>query len=345
MTDQAAHLRSMIEEIQGATATTLVSPSTPTGVVSFSPAGQGVCTVPLRPVRSAPRPVRLANAIAVCSGKGGVGKSNIAVNLAVCLSQLGKKVCLLDADLGLANVDVLCNLSPRHTLEHVVNGDCELADVALLAPGGFRLIPGGSGVTKLANLDASRRQILLRQLAIIDQVADYIIIDTSAGISTNVLSFAASAHRVLVITSPEPPAITDAYGMIKTLLRCLPEKSVDLVVNQVTSATEADDVDLRIRRVCQTFLKRAPGRLGSVPLDHLVPEAVRARVPFVLYAPGKPATQAMMTMARTLAGAEAPVPVARRGFFSRLAATFGTMAEAGTRPRKALNGVVIGENS
>jgi flagellar biosynthesis protein FlhG len=125
--------------------------------------------------RSTPKATRLGRAIAVTSGKGGVGKSNVAVNLAVALSMRGLRVCLVDGDLGLANADILCNLSPRLTLEHVMAGQCRLADAMLLAPGGFRLIPGASGVTRLADMGPSQRQSLLRQLAALDRVADFII--------------------------------------------------------------------------------------------------------------------------------------------------------------------------
>ncbi|MHC4427546.1 MAG: P-loop NTPase, partial [Planctomycetota bacterium] len=136
--------------------------------------------------RTLARPGPLARAIAVTSGKGGVGKTNIAVNLAVTLARDGQRVCLLDGDLGLANADVLCSLTPRLTLEHVVAGRCRLAEAMLLAPGGFRLIPGACGVARLADLGTGDRLSILHQLAALEQVADALIIDTSAGLSRNV---------------------------------------------------------------------------------------------------------------------------------------------------------------
>ncbi len=137
----------------------------------------------------------MARVIAVTSGKGGVGKTNIAVNLAVVLARLGQRVCLLDADLGLANADVLCSLTPRLTLEHVISGRCRLAETMLLAPGGVRLIPGACGVARLADLAGADRLALLGQLEALERVTDTLIIDTGAGLSRNVLAFAAAAQK------------------------------------------------------------------------------------------------------------------------------------------------------
>lgn len=271
----------------------------------------------------APQRIKLARAIAVSSGKGGVGKSNLAVNLAVAMSSFGLKVGLLDADLGMANADVLCNVSPKMTLEHVVAGRCKLWEAMLLAPGGFRLIPGASGVTKLAEISENNRRGLLSQLAALERVADVLIIDTGAGISPNVLSFAAAAHTAVVTTTPEPTSMTDAYGMIKALLSRAPDASVELVVNMVQSEDEAQHVFDRMDKVCRTFLRRRLIYAGAVPTDRAVPAAVRHRVPFILYAPEAPATAAVQNVARRLVGLEdaaSPVqPEQRGGFFSRLA--------------------------
>lgn len=324
MSDQATQLRKLVQGCAAArppTASVHVPPSVRSGVVSYRP----------QPGRHAnghrviPRRVGLARAIAVTSGKGGVGKTNLAVNLAVCLAALGKKVCLLDADLGLANADVLCNLSPKVTLEHVVSGRCRLAEVMLLAPGGFRLIPGASGVARLADLDGERRLRLLSQLAALERLADVLLIDTSAGLSTNVLAFAAAAHRVLVVTTPEPTAITDGYGMIKALLGPAPKARIELVVNMAANEQEACNVFDRMNRVSRTFLKRSLGYAGAVPMDGQVREAVRQRVPFVLYSPQAAATEAMRRLARGVAGLGEPSPLdsSRAGFFTRVASWLG----------------------
>ncbi len=320
MSDQATQLRKLVQGCAAArppTASIHVPPSVRSGVVSYRP--QSGCHTNGHRVN--PRRVGLARAIAITSGKGGVGKTNLAVNLAVCLAGLGKKVCLLDADLGLANADVLCNLSPRVTLEHVVSGRCRLAEAMLLAPGGFRLIPGASGVARLADLDSEHRLRLLSQLAALERLADVVVIDTSAGLSTNVLAFAAAAHRVLVVTTPEPTAITDGYGMIKALLGPAPKARIELIVNMAEHEQEARSVFDRMNRVSRTFLNRSLGYAGAVPMDGQVRAAVRQRVPFVLYSPQAAATEAMRRLARVVAGVGEPSPLdsSRAGFFARVA--------------------------
>ena len=309
-----------------------VPPSMAKGAVSFGP-----MPTRHRPPRRTmpPAPVKLARAIAVTSGKGGVGKSNLAVNLAVSLAQMQLKVCLLDADLGLANADVLCNLSPKITLEHVVAGKCRLWEAMLLAPGGFRLIPGASGVARLAELGPTPRRNLLQQLASLERVADIIIIDTGAGLNSNVLSFAAAAHSVVVTTTPEPTALTDGYGMVKSLLARSPQSQIDLVVNMAVDDAEGERVFGRVNRVSRTFLGKELGFAGVIPIDPAVPAAVRQRMPFVLGAPESPATWAVRQIARKQVGLEvenrAAVNADSDGFFNRIA---GWLGSSGKRRQK-----------
>src|SRR3954467_13944912 len=170
-------------------------------------------------LRSLVQERRRASVIAITSGKGGVGKSNVAVNLAIKLSAAGKRVVLRDADLGLANADVLCNIDLPCNLSHVIARKKELADVMVKAPGGFRLIGGASGLARMADLSALDRQRIVDALAELEETADIILIDTGAGISPNVLSFTRAADHVLVLTTPEPTAITDAYAVIKVISR------------------------------------------------------------------------------------------------------------------------------
>ncbi len=268
-------------------------------------------------------PVQLARAIAVTSGKGGVGKSNIAVNLAVCLAQQGMKVCLLDADLGLANVDVLCGLTPKRTLEHVVAGKCRLVDAVMVGPGGFRLIPGASGVARMTELKAEQRYRLLRQLAALERVADVLIIDTGAGINSNVLSFASAANQVVVTTTPEPTSMTDAYSMIKVLVRRRPGADVQLLVNMASSEEEAQAVHRRMDRVCRTFLQRPLSYLGALPRDPVVWEAVQHRLPFVMHGMDRPIAQHMRSISGRLIGLPDCSGSERNGFFSRVASWLG----------------------
>jgi len=349
VSDQASQLREAVARRSGAGALDLgrlsfvVPSSMPAGAVSFAPVASGI-SVSASPLKrnqrvNDPTPtVRLARAIAVASGKGGVGKSNLAVNLAVAMSQLGQKVSLLDADLGLANADVLCNLAPRLTLEQVVNGSCRLADAMLLAPGGFRLIPGASGVTRMADLSVARRHALLEQLQALERVVDVLLVDCGAGINANVLGFACAAGTVLVVTTPEPTAITDGYGMIKSLVRQAPEVTVQVVVNMVASEAEGRQVFERINRVSQTFLNRSLEYVGSIPADALVSQAVRQRMPVMLSAPDGAATAAIRRLATRLlpdhvtlrderailADVSTPKPL---GFFGRMAEWLGIVED------------------
>src|SRR5205823_7435333 len=195
-----------------------------------------------------------ASVIAVTSGKGGVGKSNVAVNLAVQLASAGKSVVLLDADLGLANADVLCNIDLPFNLAHVIARKKELREVMVKGPGGFKLIGGASGLARMADLSDDDRQRLVAALAELELQADVILIDTGAGISPNVLSFTRAADHVLVVTTPEPTAITDAYAVVKVISRETGERRISLLVNQVRTSAEAKVVYGRIAQVAKQFL-------------------------------------------------------------------------------------------
>src|SRR5205809_253456 len=187
-----------------------------------------------------------ASVIAITSGKGGVGKSNVAVNLSIKLASAGKNVVLLDADLGLANADVLCNIDLPFNLSHVIARKKELRDVMVRAPGGFHLIGGASVLARMADLTDFDRQRLVDALGELEQQCDIILIDTGAGISPNVLSFTRAADHVLVVTTPEPTAITDAYAVVKVISRDGTNRRISLLVNQARSAAEARVVYERI---------------------------------------------------------------------------------------------------
>lgn len=260
---------------------------------------------------------------AVTSGKGGVGKSNVAVNLAICLARVHKKVILLDADLGLANADVLCNVDTKSNLAHFVARQKLLADVMVNAPGGFKLIGGASGLAKMADLSDADRHRMVVALSELESQADHIIIDTGAGISPNVLSFNRAADHVLVVTTPEPTAITDAYAAIKVLVRKNPGDDreafagrISLLVNQARTTTEGQQVYERISKVARQFLGVTLYDAGSVPRDDAVPDAVRRRVPFTINAPRSNATRAIQHLANRLE--QGVFETKRGGFFDRL---------------------------
>ncbi len=269
---------------------------------------------------SAARPQpRMAQTIAITSGKGGVGKTTVTVNLAVQLSRLGRRVVLLDADLGTANVDVMCNVNATATLAHVVAGRRELEDIIVDAPGGFRLIPGASGLANMANLSAHEHDRLNAQMRRLESSCDVLLIDTGAGVGPNVLSFCAAAERLLVVTTPEPTSITDAYAVIKTINAQTSNPDIRLLVNMVEDEAEARAVFARIHGVCQRFLDLSPSYAGHVVSDARVPQAVRQRRPFVLDAPHAKASACVLSLAHRLDRHAADPKQPSAGFMKRMA--------------------------
>jgi flagellar biosynthesis protein FlhG len=282
---------------------------------------------------------RRASVIAVTSGKGGVGKSNVAVNLAITLSAAGRRVVLLDADLGLANADVLCNVHLPSNLSHVIARRKDLSEVMVKAPGGFSLIGGASGLARMADLSDDDRQRIVDALAELEERADVILIDTGAGISPNVLAFTRAADQVLIVTTPEPTAITDAYAVVKVLSRHAdaggrgayghgpavphePDRRISLLVNQVRSQEEARAVHDRIAKVARQFLNVSVFDAGHMMADEHVPAAVRRRTPFVLSHPRCPASQCIEQLAMRLERGVAAMSSSQGGFFNRMGKWF-----------------------
>lgn len=254
--------------------------------------------------------------LAVTSGKGGVGKTSLAVNLALASAQAGRRTCLVDGDLGLANVDVLLNLHPRHSLREVVTKGMSLDEVTVRGPAGLEIIPAASGVEALANLGEASRQRLVDRLQSRASHADLTILDTGAGLSRTVLALTLAADEVLVVTTPEPTALTDAYAMMKVLTRRRPELPLRLIVNLVDQAAQAQEVHGHVDRIVQRFLGRPIPLAGWVPRDACVERAVREQRPLMLYFPYARATEAIQGIAARLAprGASGDGP----GFWQRL---------------------------
>ena len=249
--------------------------------------------------RSVPNAAR-ATTLAVTSGKGGVGKTSVTVNLAVQLSQMGRDVILLDADLGTANADVVCNINPPRNLSHVVAGRCSLQDALVEAPGGFRMIAGASGLSQMAALSEFERARLMDQMRSLEEEADLILIDTGAGVGPNVLGFLVAADQILVVTTPEPTAITDAYAVIKTVCKQADGLDIRLLVNMVRDEREARAVYDRVSGVCGKFLNIIPRYAGHILSDTRVPHAVRRRQPFVLEHPTSPASVCVHRLAHRI---------------------------------------------
>ncbi|MEO1129807.1 MAG: MinD/ParA family protein, partial [Planctomycetota bacterium] len=228
--------------------------------------------------------------LAIASGKGGVGKSNITVNLAIAAAHAGVRTVVIDGDFGLANADVLCGINSAVHIGQVIDGDRTLEQVAIPAPGGFRLVPGGSGVTRLSHLDRAQRTRLIGAVSSLASSTDLVIVDCGAGVGESVVSLVHAAHLAFVVTTPEPTAIADAYALIKVLAR-RGAQHAQLVVNQVRRRKEADAVHGRIAAVAARFLQQQVPLAGCVRFDEKVRAAVRQRQPFLLESPGSRAAR------------------------------------------------------
>jgi flagellar biosynthesis protein FlhG len=236
--------------------------------------------------------------VAVTSGKGGVGKTNVVANLSVCLSELGKKVVVLDADFGLANLDVLLGLTPRYHLGHVLFGNKTLTEIMVQGPQGIRIIPASSGLQRMSELTLAQRNHLIESFANLDSDTDYFIIDTAAGISRNVIHFLLSAQEVIVVSAPEPTAIVDAYAVIKIILAEDHDKKIQVLINSVDRAEDAQEVFCQINSVVKRFLNREVDYLGHIERDSHVPQAVRSQMPVTHRFPNASASRSFRNLAR-----------------------------------------------
>ncbi|MDH4246940.1 MAG: MinD/ParA family protein [Deltaproteobacteria bacterium] len=256
--------------------------------------------------------------IAMTSGKGGVGKTNLVLNLAISLAALQRQVFVLDADMGLANVDVLLGLTPPYTLEHVMKGQREVSEVVVTGPRGVRILPSSSGISEMSEMSYEEQMRLFQELSRLDEDIDYLFIDTGAGISSNVLRFNASAGEVVVVANPEPTAITDAYALIKLLAIKYHVRDFSLIANSVRSEADGQAVYERLNGVCTQFLRISLNFLGSVPFDEYMHKAVRKQVPLVESFPSSPAAKSIRRIAavldqrpaltRTLSSGPVPTP-------------------------------------
>jgi flagellar biosynthesis protein FlhG len=241
------------------------------------------------------RPVQV---IAVASGKGGVGKTNVSVNLATALAQRGRLVWLMDADLGLANIDVLLGLNPRLNLSHVLAGECDLNDIALEGPSGIRIIPAASGIQEMTSLSTSACGGLISAFSGIEGSMDTLIVDTAAGISPSVTLFARAAHEALVVVCDEPASITDAYALIKVLSRDYGIQRAQVLSNMVRSAEEGRALYRKLARVADRYLDVTLHYAGHVPHDDFLRRALQRQEPVVTAYPGSRATAAFKKLAQ-----------------------------------------------
>lgn len=241
--------------------------------------------------------------IAITSGKGGVGKTSLAVSLSIALSKGGSSVTLLDADLGLANINVILGIIPKFNLYHVIKGKKKLKDIVIEVPEGIKIIAGAAGFHQLANLNEKQRENFITE---IDELAndDYMIIDTGAGVSQNVLSFLTASDEIIVVTTPEPTAITDAYGIIKSIAAQSNEKTIKLIVNRCQSVSEGKRVAQRIINIAGQFLNIKVENLGFVFDDISVPKSVRNQKPFIVSYPKSKAATCVQMIADKISNRE-----------------------------------------
>lgn len=241
------------------------------------------------------QPVRV---IAVASGKGGVGKTNVSVNLGISLSKLGHRVLLMDADMGLANVDIMLGLQTKYNLSHVLDGEKTLQEVIVEGPGGLKIIPAASGVRRMAQLSALENAGIINAFSELSGDIDILLVDTAAGIADSVVSFCRAAQEVVVVVTDEPASITDAYALVKVLSRDYQLTQFRLLANMSRTPAHGRQLYEKFAKVCEQFLDVSIDFLGSVPFDHDLREAVQKQVPVTVYRPNSIASKSFNDMAK-----------------------------------------------
>ncbi len=234
--------------------------------------------------------------IAVSSGKGGVGKTNFALNLAISMLKQNKKVIIIDSDFGLANIEVLLGLSPRYTLLDVFSGDKNIEEIIVDGPVGLKFISGGSGLSHLSNIGSKQLSYIISNLAYLDRFFDYILIDTGAGISPSVISFVRACEDIIVVTTPEPTSITDAYSLIKTSVEdydYVGEMNFKLVINRAENEDESLDIFNKLGKVTEKFLGTKISYLGFIPDDSSLVKAVKQQEPLSILYPNSSSAHAI----------------------------------------------------
>ncbi|HEY3175464.1 MAG TPA: MinD/ParA family protein [Candidatus Polarisedimenticolia bacterium] len=263
---------------------------------------------------SAARPF---DVVSVSSGKGGTGKSVLACNLGAILAAT-TRVTILDADLGLANIHILYNMTPRYNASHLISGERRVEEVLVRGPRGVNVIPGGSGIPDLTNLSAARFGALVDGIASLDRVTDLLIIDTPSGIDRQSLLFLLASDHVLVVTTGDVTSMTDAYAVIKAIFARRPDASALLVVNQAGSEASGLETYRKVAHVTRKFLSRELELGGIIPFDERVESSIAERVPVALSHPDSPAARAMISIAARLGPRAAAPSSSRQPFATRL---------------------------
>lgn len=251
----------------------------------------------LRKITAPPRPVKV---IAVASGKGGVGKTNVTVNIGVALAASGKQVLLMDADLGLANIDVMLGLHPQYNLLHVLDGSRTLEEIIVEGPAGLKIIPAASGVQKMAELSPAEHAGMIQAFSEMDQHIDVLMIDSAAGIADSVISFTRAAQEVIIVVCDEPASITDAYALIKLLSRDYNVERFHIIANMATNIQEGRELFNKISMVCDRFLDVSLDFMGIVPFDDDLRRAIKKQRAVVDYLPRSKSATAFTHLAKKI---------------------------------------------
>lgn len=272
---------------------------------------------------STPRP--LARVITVTSGKGGVGKSNTSINLAIQFRKMGQRVIILDADFGLANIEVMFGAVPKHNLADLIYQGKNIKEIITWGPMDVGFISGGSGIASMSNLSREHLTYIIQNLAELDAIADIIIVDTGAGISDAVLEFLVASGEILMVTTPEPTSITDSYSLLKALARhqrfSSENSQIKMIANKVQNAEEGTALYNKLNAVVARYLKLSVGYLGSVPEDSMLSRAVMQQMPVSIQTPNAKSALAYEAIARNLMNNENVQTVKKRGmaaFFSHI---------------------------
>lgn len=272
---------------------------------------------------AAPRPV--ARVITVTSGKGGVGKSNTSINLAIQFRKLGQRVIILDADFGLANIEVMFGAVPKYNLADLIYQGKSIKEIITWGPMDVGFISGGSGIASMSNLNREHLTYIIQNLAELDAITDVIIVDTGAGISDAVLEFLVASGEILLVTTPEPTSITDSYSLLKALARhqrfSADNSQLKMIANKVENQAEGQALFNKLNAVVARYLKLPMTYLGAVPEDSLLSRAVMQQMPVSIQNPNAKSSLAYESIARTLMNAENTLTVKKRGmaaFFSHI---------------------------
>lgn len=280
----------------------------------FLTGGKDLYSMALLNSKKSSRESSAPNVVAITGGKGGVGKTCVAINLAIALARMRHKVCLFDADTGLANINIMLGLYPAYTLEHLLTGEKSIQDIVLQGPEGIQVVPGASGFTDCLDLDAGQQQRMLSSIRSLEPHCDYMLIDTAAGVSPTVLHFIAAAQVAVIVITPEPTSMTDAFSLLKVLRRRGYRRKVQILVNMVSGAAQADKVYRRFSAAVDKYLELETEYLGAVWRDESMRAAVALQRPVALFPKEDPSARSFFRLAERLEDLFAGAGVPRLAF-------------------------------